>query len=152
MAAPLDPREAKKAARVTGDAQISINPEKGDDESPEEKTAEEKKGMNGFLVRMTGQLEAAFSSVPMEADKLRRPILQRIFTFGDTKLYILECIAFIAAIVSGVALAMVNLVMGQFLTLLSDVSFSNADSRPGNFMSAVRMSAYEHYPPCFDYK
>lgn len=74
-------------------------------------------------------------------DELGRSILQRVFTFGDTKLYVLECIAFIAAIASGVALAMVNLVMGQFLTLLSDFSFSDANSMPGNFMSAVRTSA-----------
>jgi ATP-binding cassette subfamily B (MDR/TAP) protein 1 len=67
--------------------------------------------------------------------------LQRVFTFGDTKLYVLECIAFVAAIASGVAVAMVNLVMGQFLTLLSDFSFSDARSIPGNFMSAVRTSA-----------
>ena len=36
---------------------------------------------------------------------------------------------------------MVNLVMGQFLTLLSDFSFSDSDLIPGNFMSAVRTSA-----------
>ncbi|KAL5336638.1 P-loop containing nucleoside triphosphate hydrolase protein [Aspergillus crustosus] len=74
----------------------------------------EKKGTNGFL---------------------------RVFTFGDTKLYVLECIAVIAAITSGVALALVNLVMGNFLTLLSDFSFSDADSLPTNFMSAVQTSA-----------
>ncbi|ODM23225.1 hypothetical protein SI65_00814 [Aspergillus cristatus] len=109
MAAPLDPREAEKAAGVANDAQIPIKPEKENDES-----AEKKKGTNGFL---------------------------RVFTFGDTKLYALECMAFIAAIASGVALAMVNLVMGHFLTLLSDFSFSDANSMPGNFMSAVRTSA-----------
>ena len=67
--------------------------------------------------------------------------MQRVFTFGDTKLYVLEIIAVIAAIASGVALAMVNLVMGHFLTLLSDFSFSDADSMPQNFMSAVQTSA-----------
>ncbi|KFA70912.1 hypothetical protein S40288_10162 [Stachybotrys chartarum IBT 40288] len=67
--------------------------------------------------------------------------LSRVFTFGDTKLYILEVIACIAAVASGVALAMVNLVMGQFLTLLSDFSFSDADSVPDDFMSAVETSA-----------
>jgi ATP-binding cassette subfamily B (MDR/TAP) protein 1 len=71
----------------------------------------------------------------------RDDLSQRFFTFGDTKLYLLECIAFIAAIASGTALAMVNLVMGQFLTLLSDFSFSDMDSTPTNFMSAVRTSA-----------
>lgn len=75
------------------------------------------------------------------ANELGRPILQRVFTFGDTKLYILEFIAIIAAVASGVALAMVNLVMGQFLTLLSDFSFSDANSMPDNFMSEVRTSA-----------
>lgn len=84
---------------------------------------------------------AASSSVRVVADELGRSILQRVFTFGDTKLYVLECIAFIAAIASGVALAMVNLVMGQFLTLLSDFSFFDANSMPGNFMPAVRTSA-----------
>lgn len=67
--------------------------------------------------------------------------MQRVFTFGDTKLYVLEIIAVVAAIASGVALAMVNLVMGHFLTLLSDFSFSDADSMPQNFMSAVQTSA-----------
>lgn len=71
----------------------------------------------------------------------RDDLSQRVFTFGDTKLYLLECIAFIAAIASGTALAMVNLVMGQFLTLLSDFSFLDMDSTPTNFMSAVRTSA-----------
>lgn len=136
MAAPLDPREAEKAAGVANDAQIPIKPEKENDES-----AEKKKGTNGFPVSLAGELMAASSSVRVVADELGRSILQRVFTFGDTKLYVLECIAFIAAIASGVALAMVNLVMGQFLTLLSDFSFSDANSMPGNFMSAVRTSA-----------
>ncbi|OGM48192.1 ABC multidrug transporter [Aspergillus bombycis] len=65
----------------------------------------------------------------------------RVFAFGETKLYVLECIAFVAAITSGVAVAMVNLVMGNFLTLLSHFSFSDANSMSGNFMSAVRTSA-----------
>lgn len=47
----------------------------------------------------------------------------------------------VAAVVSGVSLAMVNLVMGNFLTLLSDFSFSDGDSIPGGFMSAVQTSA-----------
>lgn len=130
MAAPLDPGEAEKGDGVANDVQIPVKPEQGDDES-----AEKKKGTNGFLVSL------ASSSVRVVADELGRSILQRVFTFGDTKLYVLECIAFVAAIASGVAVAMVNLVMGQFLTLLSDFSFSDANSIPGNFMSAVRTSA-----------
>lgn len=42
-----------------------------------------------------------------------RMVGQRVFTFGDTKLYALECIAVVAAIVSGASLAMVNLVIGE---------------------------------------
>ncbi|KAI5457773.1 multidrug resistance protein 1, 2, 3 [Mariannaea sp. PMI_226] len=67
--------------------------------------------------------------------------LMRVFTFGEAKFYILETIAVVAAIASGVALAMVNLVMGNFLSLLSDFSFSDPDSLPKNFMSAVQTSA-----------
>ncbi|KAL4961198.1 ABC transporter ATP-binding protein [Aspergillus stella-maris] len=67
--------------------------------------------------------------------------LLRVFTLGDAKLYTLECIAVIAAIASGVALALVNLVMGHFLSLLSDFSFADGDSMPENFMSSVQTSA-----------
>lgn len=54
MTAPLDPREADKAAGVANDAQIPIKPEKEDDES-----AEKKKDTNGFLVSLAGELVAA---------------------------------------------------------------------------------------------
>ncbi|KAL4948435.1 P-loop containing nucleoside triphosphate hydrolase protein [Aspergillus filifer] len=67
--------------------------------------------------------------------------LLRVFTLGDAKLYTLECVAVIAAIASGVALALVNLVMGHFLSLLSDFSFEDGDSMPDNFMSSVQTSA-----------
>ncbi|KAL4881827.1 P-loop containing nucleoside triphosphate hydrolase protein [Aspergillus karnatakaensis] len=80
----------------------------------EDDESPEKKGSNGFL---------------------------RVFTYGDTKLYAIECVAIIAAVASGVALALVNLVIGNFLTLLSDFSFSDPDSIPDNFMSAVSTSA-----------
>lgn len=36
---------------------------------------------------------------------------------------------------------MVNLVMGNFLSLLSDFSFSDTESMPDDFMSAVSTSA-----------
>lgn len=137
MEAPLDPREAEKAVEVADDAPILIRPGKENDES-----VEKKKGTNGFLVSLPGELMAASCLIcTAVADELGPSILQRVFTFGDTKLYVLEFIAFIAAIASGVALAMVNLAMGNFLTLLSDFSFSDANSMPGNFMSAVRTSA-----------
>lgn len=52
MAAPLEPREAEKAAGIANDAQIPIKPEKENDES-----AEKKKGTNGFLVSLTGRVD-----------------------------------------------------------------------------------------------
>lgn len=65
MVAPLDPREAEKAAGVVDDAQVLIKPEKENGES-----AEKKKGTNGFLVSLTGELMAASSSVRVVADEL----------------------------------------------------------------------------------
>ncbi|EXM18872.1 hypothetical protein V3481_016404 [Fusarium oxysporum f. sp. vasinfectum] len=62
---------------------------------------------------------------------------QRVFTFGQTTDYILESIAIIAAIASGIALAIVNLVVGQFISLLSD----SHTSEPDGFMSAVQRTA-----------
>ncbi|RDW93601.1 ABC transporter ATP-binding protein [Aspergillus mulundensis] len=74
------------------------------------------------------------------AEKKNGNGLLRVFAYGDTNIYILEGIAFIAAIASGVASALVNLVMGHFISLLSDFTFSNADA-PDDFMAAVRSSA-----------
>ncbi|KAL4815238.1 P-loop containing nucleoside triphosphate hydrolase protein [Aspergillus spinulosporus] len=69
--------------------------------------------------------------------------LLRVFIFGgNPHLYALEGIAVVAAIASGVASALVNLVMGRFVSLLSDFSFSG-ESRPENFMAAVRDSALQ---------
>jgi ATP-binding cassette subfamily B (MDR/TAP) protein 1 len=68
-------------------------------------------------------------------------VLQRVFIFGgNPHLYALEGIAVVAAIASGVASALVNLIMGRFLSLLSDFSFKG-ESRPEKFMSAVQDSA-----------
>ncbi|RKK96006.1 Multidrug resistance protein 2 [Fusarium oxysporum] len=61
----------------------------------------------------------------------------RVFTFGQTTDYALESIAIIAAIASGIALAIVNLVVGQFISLLSD----SHTSEPDGFMSAVQRTA-----------
>ncbi|KAH7196128.1 P-loop containing nucleoside triphosphate hydrolase protein [Fusarium oxysporum] len=61
----------------------------------------------------------------------------RVFTFSQTTDYALESIAIIAAIASGIALAIVNLVVGQFISLLSD----SHTSQPNGFMSAVQRTA-----------
>lgn len=63
-----------------------------------------------------------------------------MFVFGRAVDYALESIAIVAAIVSGVALAMVNLVIGQFISLLSD-SYTSG-SQPDGFMAAVRKTSY----------
>ncbi|KAB8198976.1 hypothetical protein BDV34DRAFT_231647 [Aspergillus parasiticus] len=67
--------------------------------------------------------------------------LQKVFTFSNPRLYILEYIAFVAAITSGVTITIINLVIGNFFTLLNDFSFSDATSIPGDFITAVRISA-----------
>ncbi|KAK7431647.1 hypothetical protein QQZ08_001866 [Neonectria magnoliae] len=63
----------------------------------------------------------------------------RVFRYGSRKDYVLEGVAVVAAITSGVALAMVNVVMGRFITILND--FNTSDEIPDNFMSAVRTTS-----------
>ncbi|KAM5346969.1 hypothetical protein ACJ41O_009974 [Fusarium nematophilum] len=63
----------------------------------------------------------------------------RVFTYGSPREYILEAIGILAAIASGIALAMVNVVLGRFITLLNDLSTSG--SVPEGFMDAVRTAA-----------
>jgi hypothetical protein len=66
--------------------------------------------------------------------------LQRVFTYGSVTIYCIEGIAIIAACGSGVALAMVNIVLGSFITLLSD-STAGAGV-PDNFMSEVSKQSF----------
>ncbi|KAE8137518.1 P-loop containing nucleoside triphosphate hydrolase protein [Aspergillus pseudotamarii] len=136
MVVRLDRRDAEGAAEGGNDTQVLIKPEK-----EEEEAAEKKNGISGFLVSLIGNRRSDCAPVRVITDEWGRSPWQRVFTFGDPKLYVLEWIAFVAAVTSGVAVAMVNLVMGNFLTLLSDFSFSDATSRPGDFMAAVRTSA-----------
>lgn len=65
--------------------------------------------------------------------------VQRVFTYGRPLDYVLEAIAIIAAIGSGVALAMVNIVLGQFMNVLSGASMalSMDDGPPPNYMEEV---------------
>ncbi|KAE8392149.1 P-loop containing nucleoside triphosphate hydrolase protein [Aspergillus alliaceus] len=68
----------------------------------------------------------------------------RVFTFGQPMDYVLGVISLLASIGSGVSLAMVNLVLGKFMTLLSD--FTVGTSFPENFMSQVsKFSLYFVY-------
>lgn len=54
-------------------------------------------------------------------------------------MYALLAISLVAAVAAGVALAMVNVVMGQFIRLLGNVS---SDGVSPGFMSAVSTTAY----------
>lgn len=64
---------------------------------------------------------------------------QRIFSFGNPTLYALLGISLIAAVAAGVALAMVNVVMGKFIRLLGN---AKSDGTSDGFMSAVSTTAY----------
>ncbi|RNJ59946.1 hypothetical protein D7B24_000663 [Verticillium nonalfalfae] len=68
----------------------------------------------------------------------------RVFSYGTPTIYLLQAIAAIAACGSGVALAMVNLVLGNFISLLS--GFSSGNDIPDDFMSLVsKQSLYFVY-------
>lgn len=60
---------------------------------------------------------------------------QRVFTYGRPIDYVLETIAIIAALGSGAALAMVNLVLGNFISIIS--SFTTGLGPPDNFLGEV---------------
>ncbi|OHX00550.1 multidrug resistance protein [Colletotrichum incanum] len=62
-------------------------------------------------------------------------VTQRVFTYGGPIDYVVEFIGVIAAIGSGVALALVNLVIGQFMNVFTD--YSNNVISPGQFMTEV---------------
>ncbi|KAL2031101.1 hypothetical protein VTO58DRAFT_106452 [Aureobasidium pullulans] len=64
----------------------------------------------------------------------------RIFFYGTPTVWCLQAIALIAACGSGVALALVNLVLGNFITLLS--GFSSGQDVPADFMSLVSKQSY----------
>ncbi|KAJ4313471.1 hypothetical protein N0V84_009396 [Fusarium piperis] len=63
----------------------------------------------------------------------------RVFRYGNPQLYLLEAIGIIGAIASGVAMAMVNVVIGEFITLLND--FTTSGTIPEGFMATVEKTA-----------
>lgn len=65
---------------------------------------------------------------------------QRIFSYATPTVLSLQVVAIVAACGSGVALALVNLVLGNFITLLSE--FSSGQDVPANFMSLVSKQSY----------
>lgn len=60
---------------------------------------------------------------------------QRVFSYSTTTDKVLLGISLVAALGSGVAVAMLNLVMGDFLTVMGD--FSGGDFEISNFLDSV---------------
>lgn len=60
-------------------------------------------------------------------------LLQRIFRYGTQTEYIMQFIATLCALGSGVGMAMVNLVFGQFITVILD--YTSGASSPSEFRS-----------------
>ncbi|KAF5010960.1 hypothetical protein FDECE_2923 [Fusarium decemcellulare] len=58
----------------------------------------------------------------------------RVFSFGSACTNLLQAIAVLAAVASGVGLAMVNVVLGQFVTLLGETTVSGSSQQ--GFLSA----------------
>ncbi|KAI3559291.1 ATP-binding cassette sub-family B member 5 [Colletotrichum abscissum] len=63
----------------------------------------------------------------------------RVFKYGEPIDYALEAVGILAAIASGVALAMMNLIIGGMMNLMSDFSSITAD--PDKFMAKVSKNA-----------
>ncbi|KAK0390106.1 hypothetical protein NLU13_3679 [Sarocladium strictum] len=63
---------------------------------------------------------------------------QRIFKFGDPIDYVFETIAIIAAVASGVALALVNLVLGRFINVITIALHTEPVDLGADFMANVR--------------
>ena len=68
---------------------------------------------------------------PSLALRMHTDRIQRIFSFANQIDYVLESIALVAALGSGTALALVNLVFGMFVTLISD--YASGASSPAKF-------------------
>ncbi|KAL0931455.1 multidrug resistance protein 3 (p glycoprotein 3) [Colletotrichum truncatum] len=65
----------------------------------------------------------------------------RIFRYGDKVDFMMQAVALLCAIGSGVGMAMVNLVFGQFVTIIT--KYSSGSSSPADFRSdAARLALY----------
>ncbi|CAH0052065.1 unnamed protein product [Clonostachys solani] len=63
----------------------------------------------------------------------------RVFKYGSPMEYLLGFLAVLGAVASGVALAMVNVVLGRFISILNDANISGSTS--DEFMPAVQTTA-----------
>ncbi|KAL0935491.1 multidrug resistance protein [Colletotrichum truncatum] len=70
---------------------------------------------------------------------------QRIFKYGSSTDYILEAVAIIAAIGSGVAVALINLVIGQFINVLSGATGAQPNLGPAYMAQVSKFSLYFVY-------
>lgn len=59
--------------------------------------------------------------------------VQRIFRYGTKQDYSMQAVATLCALGSGVAMALVNLVFGQFITVITN--FTTGESSPSDFRS-----------------
>ncbi|KAJ4047595.1 hypothetical protein NW761_007348 [Fusarium oxysporum] len=82
------------------------------------------------------EAEAPTQAVPSPKRKSALKALTRVFAFGTPREYLLLSIAVIAAIASGVAFAMVNVVLGKFITMFSNINTTG--SVPSGFKRDVR--------------
>lgn len=62
-----------------------------------------------------------------------------MFKYGSPREYLLGLLAVLGAVASGVALAMVNVVLGRFISILNDANVSGATS--DEFMPAAQTTA-----------
>ncbi|KAM0332135.1 hypothetical protein ACHAQA_002407 [Verticillium albo-atrum] len=87
------------------------------------------------------QLNLATADVPVPGEEQNSAFKSfvRVFTYGQPIHYVLEVIGIIAAIGAGTAVAMVNVVLGQFMNILSD--FTTGSTMPDDFMANVRKHA-----------
>ncbi|KAI8650841.1 hypothetical protein NCS57_01419000 [Fusarium keratoplasticum] len=81
---------------------------------------------------------ASTDDAPASKDPSAFKSFLRCFQYGSPTIYLLQSIAILAAIASGVGLAMVNVVMGRFITLLGDVSVSGTSN---GFIDTVSTTA-----------
>ena len=65
---------------------------------------------------------------------------QRIFRYGSNKEYALQLMGMACALGSGVGMAMVNLVFGEFITLI--IHYASGDSTPEAFRSRSGILGY----------
>ncbi|KAJ6185225.1 ABC transporter [Penicillium mononematosum] len=100
------------------------------DRSDEQGVEEQTNAFGGYLVG---------APPPIAGSKANTK--KRIFQYGSSKVYTMQGIATACALGSGVGMALVNLVFGQFITLITDYTSGRSD--PARFRSeAGRLSLY----------